>query len=368
MSKLSSDDVAKLLEDPSPSTRMQTAEKVGGMYNANELSDFERSIAKDIFRALMRDAELRVRRALSETLKDNPDLPADVAAALARDVADVAEPILEHSLVLSDQDLIEIVRTKPKEHQLAVARRETVSEAVSDALVETRNEDVVATLMANDGADISEPTMSKVLDEFPASEKVNTAMAYRNKLPLAVAERLVTLVSEKLQDHIATHHDLPPAVRSDLVLASRERATVGLLERGQSDTMDVIQLVDQLHKNDRLTDTIIIRALCLGDTTFFETALARRAGIPVANAYQLIHALGDMPMQRLFEKAGMSLDFLKIARVGVDLAEEMTLTAGDDRNRFRQVMIERVLTRLEENIDADNFDYLLGKLGRREAA
>ncbi len=31
-------------------------------------------------------------------------------------------------------------------------------------------------------------------------------------------------------------------------------------------------------------------------------------------------------------------------------------------------MIERILTRLEEDIDPDNFDYLLGKLGQDSQA
>lgn len=373
MADLSSDqqltaaDVESLLKDPSPSARAATAEKIGELYGGETLSEMERSIASDIFRALIRDAEIRVRRALSETLKENPDVPHDVALALANDVGEVAEPVLESSEVLTDEDLISIIRTKPEPYQLAVARRAFVSESVSDALVDTQNENVVATLVANDGAMISEPTMQRVLDDFGGSERIKTNLAQRRALPIAVAERLVTLVSEKLREHILTHHRLSDGVTTDLLLASRERATIGLLEKG-TDTLDVIQLVDQLHANDRLTDTIIVRALCQGDLTFFETALARRAGIPVANAYQLVHDRGELAMRRLFEKAGMAEQYVEMARIGVPLVEELKATAGDDRERFRQVMIERILTRLEEDIDPDNFDYLLGKLGQDSQA
>jgi len=130
----------------------------------------------------------------------------------------------------------------------------------------------------------------------------------------------------------------------------------------------VLKLVEQLHAGGRLTPTLVVRALCMGDLTFFEAALARRAGIPAANAYTLVHDRGQMGLARLFEKAEMPAGMLKIARIGVTTAEELSLTSGDDRERFRKVMIERVLTQIDEDIDADNLDYLVGKLGKKNAA
>jgi len=40
----------------------------------------------------------------------------------------------------------------------------------------------------------------------------------------------------------------------------------------------------------------------------------------------------------------------------------MSLTGGDDREMFKQLMIERVLTTVEDDVDVDNLDYLVGKL------
>ncbi len=54
--------------------------------------------------------ELRVREALAAHLKNSPDLAHDVAVALARDVDSVSLPMLKFSEVLTDEDLIEIVR------------------------------------------------------------------------------------------------------------------------------------------------------------------------------------------------------------------------------------------------------------------
>jgi len=80
---------------------------------------------------------------------------------------------------------------------------------------------------------------------------VQVPMVNRAKLPVTVAERLVTLVSSKLQDVLVQKHDLPAGMAADLIMQSRERATVNLFD-GASEN-DVQRLVQQLYANSRLT-------------------------------------------------------------------------------------------------------------------
>lgn len=359
--KLSSADVAKLLQDPNADNRAAAASKVASTFGDADLSVSERKIAEDIFRVMLKDASVRVRQALAESLKQNPDVPHDVATNLAKDVDEVALPVVEFSSVLTDKDLIEIVRTRDARVQKAVAGREGVSENVADALADTGNEEVVATLVGNESAQITEGTYDKVLDKYGESDAVKGPMAKRGELPIGVAERLVTLVSEKLRDHIMTHHEVSPGMATDLLLESREKATISLLEGGQKSTT-VQELVDQLSDNGRLTSTLMLRALCMGDTTFFEVALAKKVGIPVTNAYKLVHDKGDLGLQRLLQAAKMPPQFVPMARAALEVADEMLETGGDDREMFRQLMIERVLTAVENDVDTENLDYLIGKL------
>ena len=365
-SGLSAADVAKLLEDPSSDGRAEAAAKVAATFSPTKLSDSERQIAEDIFRVMVKDAAVRVRKALSESLKDNPDVPHDVAKTLAKDVDEVALPIVESSTVLTEDDLLELVQSSGEDLQSAVAGRADVTTSVADALADTGSEKVVATLVANESADIGDDTYAKVLTTFKDSDAVKSPLASRKNLPLGVAEKLVTMVSEKLRQHILSSHDVTAATASDLLIDTREKATISLLEGGQA-TQSVIALVDQLYKNDRLTPTLVVRALVMGDVTFFEAALARFAEIPVANAYKLIHDKGDLGLRRLFEVAKFPDALLPAARAALEVVEETLQTAGDDREVFRQVMIERVLTRMEDTVDTENLDYLIGRLGRPAA-
>ncbi|MAU41762.1 MAG: hypothetical protein CMF31_09080 [Kordiimonas sp.] len=360
---LNKTDVEKLLLDPTPENRAKAAEKVSLQFSRGSLTDKERALAEDIFKVMVQDAEVRVRQALSQSLKDNPEVPHDVAIALASDVDDVSLPMLEFSEVLTDDDLVELIATQHPEQQKAIARRENVSSTVADAIIEnSEDEDVVATLVSNESAHLTEGTMDKVLDKFGESEKVNAPLAERGQLPVTIAERLVTLVSEKVRDHLVTHHEMSSDMAMDLFLSARERATVSLLSDG-SDALDVQGLIEQLHSNGRLTSTLIFRALCMGDMTFFEAALAKLAGIPNANAYQLIHDRGQLGMEALFEKCGLPKNMIAIARAAISVAKDMVVNGMEERERFRHCMIERVLTQFEDGFDPDNLDYFIAKLG-----
>lgn len=104
---------------------------------------------------------------------------------------------MAYSSVLNDDDLIEIIQSNGEEKQKVIAARSIVSENVSDALIETPNEVVVGTLVANDGAAISTSSIQRVLDDFASNELIKSSMVGRSQLPIEVFERLVSMVSEK---------------------------------------------------------------------------------------------------------------------------------------------------------------------------
>jgi uncharacterized protein (DUF2336 family) len=360
---LSPADVERLLTDRSATARAETVEKIAGGITESGFSETERREAEEIFRLLVSDAEVLVRQTLAETLKSVPDLPHDIAKTLASDIADVATPMLSYSSALSDEDLFDIINSKSELHQIAVASRDVVSEAVSEKLADSGSEDVVATLMQNEGAEISDETYEKVLDEYGESEKIQEPMAHRSKLPITVTERLVTMVSDKLREHLVTHHEMSPSVATDLILESREKATIGFIKDGASH-IDLVKLINQLHENGRLTPTIILRALCVGDVDFFETAMAKYSNIAVSNVHILVNDAGGNGLKQLCDKSNIPGGLQEIMKVGLEVASELDFdgTPGD-RERYRNQVIERVLTHFQDEFDGENVDYLIAKLG-----
>ena len=361
---LSHQDVMKLLSDPSGARRAETAEKIATEFERGALTENERQQAEEIFRLMVRDAEVRVREALANHLKSSSLVPRDIAVSLAKDVHSVALPVLEFSEVLTDQDLLEIINLQDSEKQSAIAGRAAVSEQVSDAIVETGNEDVVSRLVSNPGAEISDASFDKVVDRLGDSDTVQKAMVGRPRLPVSIAERLVTLVSEQLKNQIAERFDLPVDAMTDLVIQIRERAVLSISV--ESEAGDLLRLVRQLRDNKRLTPSIMLRALCMGDLSFFEVAMAELAGIPVDNARELIHDGGQLGLKAVFDKAKLPRNHYPAVRAAIDVARETQYDGGEkDRERYSRRMIERILTQygdLGVDFEADDLEYLLTKM------
>lgn len=368
-SKLTAQDVQRLLQEPSGEVRADTAVKLAGQFEAADLTESERALAEEIFRIMVRDAEVRVREALATNLKENPLVPHDVASALARDVDSVALPILEFSAVLTPTDLIEIVRGRDPEKQKAVARRATVQSEVADALVEEGDADVAAALAANRGADISEGSMLKMVERFGDDERVQDPLVHRASLPVTVSERLVHRVSEQLKDHLLRNHELPADMAADLVMQSRERATITLSTESSED--EVERLVRQMEEHGRLTDSIIVRAACMGDLKFFEYAMSVRTGLPIVNVRQLIHDSGPLGLKGIAEKAGLPHSLYPAVRAAIDVMGETDYDGEEnDRERYQRKMLERVLTQygdLGVEFESHDLEYLLAKMNQLPA-
>jgi uncharacterized protein (DUF2336 family) len=362
---LTEEDLAKLLNDPSGDTRAETAAKIAQNFGENNLSDKEREMAQDIFRIMVKDAEVRVREALAQNLKENPDVPHDVAVSLAKDVVSVSLPVLQFSEVLSDADLIEIVRSQDSAKQVAIAQRETVSETVSSALVDTENADVVSSLVSNEGAEISSGDLEKVVEDFAENDAIKDAMVFRPKLPVTVAERLLTTVSEKMKEELAKRHEIADDLATDLILQTRERAVIGLSAEG--DETDLEKLIHQLNTNDRLTPSIVLRSLCMGDIDFFEASLAELVGVSLENARTVIHDSGKLGLKAAFKRAGLPDTHFPAARAAIDVSREMEFDGGEnDRERYSRRMIERILTQygdLGVDFESEDLEYLLKKMG-----
>jgi uncharacterized protein (DUF2336 family) len=357
---LSPKDVARLMAEPSPDVRVELAGKVAADLSANDLTPAEVKLAQDIVRILARDVVETVRASLARGLRHSANLPRDVARKLAEDVEFVALPVLADSLVLTDEDLIDIVRRGSLLKQKAVAGRPDLTESVSDALITHGEEPAVVVLMGNNTAAIAEDSFHRAVTRFADSDSVKQAMVLRQTLPITVAERMVTMVSKALQDHLVKAHDLSPATAANIVLTSREHAMIRL-SMGASDD-DLRQMIAQMHRNGRLTPSLVLRALCTGDIAFFEAAMAIKSDVPLENAQILIHEPSRRGLMALYKKAAMPEALFIAVKAAVDVVDETRFDGeAHDLERFRARVITRVLT-LVETVDSADADFLLEKL------
>ncbi|MDZ4370439.1 MAG: DUF2336 domain-containing protein [Phenylobacterium sp.] len=362
-SALTDEDVRTLVKGVTPDERALAARKLCSSMERTPLTDEDRALASDILRVMAADAAELVRKAIAEELKASSVVPRDVALRLARDVESVSLPLLAMSPVFTDEDLSEIVRLGGPVRQVAIAKRPRLSQVVTDTLAEHGGERAVATACANPGAEFGEAGLQRVVDRFEASERVLAAMAYRQTLPMSVTERLLGVASEAVRRHLETHHALAPQVAQALVAGGTERATVDLVDEvGRA--ADVRAFVAHLSATQRLTPSLLLRALAHGHMTFFEWAVAELSHVPHHRTWLMIHDAGPLGLRAIYERAGLPVRLFPAFRAAVDTFHALDLDGGHlDREQFQAAMLQRFLTQ-PQSASRDDIDYLLERMGR----
>ncbi|MCW9034860.1 MAG: DUF2336 domain-containing protein [Alphaproteobacteria bacterium] len=308
MGLLLGQDLERILDEVSRGERAAVAKKLADQYSTETLSESDRELAHSLFKILSEDLAVKVRASLAESLKDNKDIPHELALKLANDVADVSVPVLEFSELLTDQELSHIIETRATEEQTAIAKRKNVSSAIADALVVHGDQVVVTALVHNKGADIEEETFHKVIDNYSDVEEINSGMVFRNSLPINIAERLVATVADELRMYLVSTHDVRDSILEEAVLQGRENTVANLLERSNKPVRDVAALITQMEETGRLTSSIILKALEIMDLDFFEYGIAIKAKIPVQNARILLKDQGSTGFLALYKQAYLPME------------------------------------------------------------
>ena len=86
---------------------------------------------------LLDDASPLVRQAMAEVFARSTEAPAAIVQALSLDQPSVALPVLEHSPLLIDADLVDIIATGDCAMQCAIARRIHLPASVCAAILGT---------------------------------------------------------------------------------------------------------------------------------------------------------------------------------------------------------------------------------------
>jgi uncharacterized protein (DUF2336 family) len=152
-----------------------------------------------------------------------------------------------------------------------------------------------------------------------------------------------------------------------VALGARERATVDLIDQAQR-TSDLKAFCAHLHRQERLTASLLLRAVAQGCIEFFEWSLAELSGVPHHRAWLLVHDAGPLGLRALYERAGLSPRLLPAFRAGLDAHRALMAEGGGrDPRRFQQRMLERFLTQAGP-APKEDVDYLLDRLDKLDRA
>ena len=295
-------DLRFLLElalDKSLEGRRALTATIGDLFNQRDgvLSERERALMTDILRKLIRDCELEVRRDLSERLSNAANPPRELIVALANDEIEVAEPILRASTVLRDAELVGVIRHRTQQHQLAIAMRRSLSEYVSDALVETGNIDVVKVLLENSDAQISEATMAYLAEESRRVDTYQEPLLRRDDLGPELAARMYLWVSAALRSHILENFDIDPSQIDDHLedgaIARGPEPRQGEPREAEPEKERPAEiLARRLTAQRKVTPDFLVQVLRQGEVPLFEALFGELSGLKAPRLQNVLYDSG----------------------------------------------------------------------------
>jgi uncharacterized protein (DUF2336 family) len=205
-----------LAKDETPLARAELTSAVVELLE-KDLGPRERELISDVLISLMRQAESDLRQALSERLAVIDSVPLRVALHIANDEISVATPMLKTSPVLSDLDLLYIIKGKGAEYWRAIADRAHLSDGVMNVLADTREAGTVLTLARNDKIRLTRRTIDVISDMAETSEDLARPLLMRTDLPESIARNLYQHVGKELRQYIRDYFGVQDTAANDVI-------------------------------------------------------------------------------------------------------------------------------------------------------
>lgn len=316
---------------------------------APELDEERVGAFDEVILRLARTLEFRARIELSERLADHAMAPLRVVRDLAfDDDGAVAAPVLQRSPRLSEDDLVAVAREKGQVHLLALSRRVSLSERVTDVLIDRGDSSVVRSVADNNGARFSAEGFDILLARARADADLQAVLEARSHLSADQIGSLVEIAREKvratLTDELGTAMmKAIDAVVADLAtnLARTDGAEVATADltaslafvrsRAKTRPLDERDIIDWINRN-RVEDAL--------------AGISEIAGVPlemVANAYHAADYEALLFVVRACDFAWGTLKLLLTKKAGRTPPLDLTRAAFEAFEKLSVQNAQRVL-------------------------
>ncbi len=315
--KLTQADVVCLRSDPSARARALVAQKLCEQADSL-IEEGHNNLVAAILGLLVKDVETEVRRSLAQAMQSSPNLPVQFARKLARDRVEIATPILQSSPVLSDQDLIEIVRTSAMQYSLAIAARDKVGENLSQALVDTGHGSVVACLLENKKAHIAESTYEQVLEDFGSDGDIQERLVRRIELPKRIIDRLTRVIGDRIENKLVQESGIDAETAHQLIETATQNAAITRTARDCNEET-LRKHLRMRFKAGELDHDEVVRLLQSGDVAAFEMAMSIIAAVDFKRSRQMLYHKNRRHLMAICAAA----EFAPMQYVGLHMAIEV---------------------------------------------
>ena len=180
-----------------------------GRFSDEEIWTFGEVIGR-----LADEIEVAVRTQLADHLASFDRAPTNIIHKLAFDDAiEVAGPVLRESRQLDSETLVTNAQTKGQPHLLAISQRKSLDEAVTDVLVRRGDQEVVKSVVSNQGARFSNFGFLHMIKRAEGDSILAEQLGLRSDIPRHVFQQLIAKASDNVKKRLARER---PAMMTEI--------------------------------------------------------------------------------------------------------------------------------------------------------
>jgi len=171
---------------------------IAGRYSDDEIWTFGEVIGR-----LADEIEVAARAQLARRLARTDNAPHHIINKLAFDDSiEVAGPVLRESGRLDAKTLVANARTKSQPHLLAISKRKSLEDAVTDVLVTRGNREVVNSVAKNDGARFSGFGFLHMIKRAEGDSILAEQLGLRKDIPRHLFQQLIAKASDDVRKRL----------------------------------------------------------------------------------------------------------------------------------------------------------------------
>ena len=268
-----------LAKDKKPIARGELVSAVTELLDM-DLSPREGELVADVLIGLVRQAEHDLRMALAEQLSTMDNAPLRLVLHMANDEIDVARPILRHSTVLSDQDLVYIIKSKDGSYWREIAQRQELGDGVVTMLAETRDFNTALALAENRNIRLTENAVTVLADLARGQDMLAQPLLRRTEVPPSIAKTLYQYVGQEIKQYILENFELDRSqlieAVDDIVIDMQASAAMGDIMPQAS----MMKSAERFKSKGLLTLNLMLSTLKRGQTQAFVAQMACYTSLP----------------------------------------------------------------------------------------
>ena len=268
------DELEAALNSGTTSRRIEMLTRITDLFvgSASRYTDEQIGIFDDIMVRLVSAIEAKARVKLAQRLAPIANAPSNVIHLLAfDDDIDVAQPVLKQSERLRDPALVAGARIKGQPHLFAMSQRRSLSEAVTDILVERGDRGVVHSVAKNAGARFSDAGFRLLVNRSAGDDDLATVVGRRSDIPRPHFLVLLEKASDTVRNRLAAEN--PDAANAVAGIVAEIAGGIRTDSRNSSpDFAKALAAVERQNRQRRIGEEEIFQYAL--DRKFEETAIA----------------------------------------------------------------------------------------------